>query len=90
MYTPPVTPPKLAVPENTYPNRKEGRVEGVVSEEGEVVTRQVYENVRLDHLLSRSIVPHPFPAHCLVLRVPTPRDTFAHAPHLENCTEPIT
>lgn len=55
MYTPPVTPPKLAVPENTYPNRKEGRVEGVVSEEGEVVTRQVYENVRLDHLLSKEL-----------------------------------
>ena len=53
MYTPPVTPPKLVAPENTYPNRKEGRVEGVVSEEGEVVTRQVYENVRLDHLLSK-------------------------------------
>jgi hypothetical protein len=43
----------LVAPENTYPNRKEGRVEGVVSEEGEVVTRQVYENVRLDHLLSK-------------------------------------
>ena len=53
MYTPPVTPPKLVVPEVTDPNRKEGRAEGVISEEGEVVTRQVYENVRLDHLLSK-------------------------------------
>jgi hypothetical protein len=32
-----------------------GRVEGVIHEKGEVVTRQVYENVRLDHLLSKEL-----------------------------------
>ena len=33
--------------------QKEGCIEGVFNKEGEVVTRQVYENVRLDHLLSK-------------------------------------
>jgi hypothetical protein len=33
----------------------EGSAEGVLGKEGEVVTRQVYENVRLDHLLSKEL-----------------------------------
>ena len=55
MYTPPVTPPELDAPEDTKPNRKEGCIEGVFNKEGEVVTRQVYDNVRLDHLLSKEL-----------------------------------
>ena len=46
MYTPPVTPPESSAPE-------EGGAEGVEGKGGEVVTRYPYENVRMDHLLSR-------------------------------------
>ena len=35
---------------------QEETAEGVLGKEGEVVTRQVYENVRLDHLLSKELM----------------------------------
>ena len=35
------------------PNRKEGVVEGETNDWGEVVTRYPYENLRMDHLLSK-------------------------------------
>ncbi len=56
MYTPPVTPPESCAPEVGNLNRKERTAEGVLGKEGEVVTRQVYENVRLDHLLSKELM----------------------------------
>ena len=49
MYTPPVTPPESSAPEAA----REGGAEGVEGKGGEVVTRYPYENVRMDHLLSR-------------------------------------
>ena len=54
MYTPPVTPPELGIPEGggSQP-ATEAASEGRLSEGGEVVTRQVYRKVRLDHLLSK-------------------------------------
>jgi hypothetical protein len=55
LYTPPVTPPESCAPEVGYPDRKEGAAEGVLGKEGEVVTRQVFENERLDHLLSKEL-----------------------------------
>ena len=36
-----------------WPNRKEGAIEGRIDDWGEVVTRYPYENVGMDHLLSR-------------------------------------
>ena len=36
-----------------WPNRKEGAVEGRTSDWGQVVTRYPYENVGMDHLLSK-------------------------------------
>ena len=61
LYTPPVTPPESSAPED--PSRlhpkssaqpaREGGAEGVEGKGGEVVTRYPYENVRMDHLLSR-------------------------------------
>ena len=36
-----------------WPNRKEGAVEGRASDWGQVVTRYPYENVGMDHLLSK-------------------------------------
>ena len=36
-----------------YPNRKEGAAEGRIGDWGEVVTREPYRKVRLDHLLSK-------------------------------------
>ena len=36
-----------------WPNRKEGAVEGRADDWGQVVTRYPYENVGMDHLLSR-------------------------------------
>ena len=56
MYTPPVTPPELGIPEGggSQP-ATEAASEGRPSEGGEVVTRQVYRKVRLDHLLSKEI-----------------------------------
>ena len=36
-----------------WPNRKGGAVEGRAGNWGEVVTRYPYENVRMDHLLSK-------------------------------------
>lgn len=36
-----------------WPNRKEGAVEGRAGDWGQVVTRYPYENVGMDHLLSK-------------------------------------
>ena len=36
-----------------WPNRKEGAVEGRTGDWGQVVTRYPYENVGMDHLLSK-------------------------------------
>jgi hypothetical protein len=36
-----------------WPNRKEGAVEGRADDWGQVVTRYPYENVGMDHLLSK-------------------------------------
>lgn len=36
-----------------WPNRKEGAVEGRTNDWGQVVTRYPYENVGMDHLLSK-------------------------------------
>ena len=36
-----------------WPNRKEGAVEGRTDDWGQVVTRYPYENVGMDHLLSK-------------------------------------
>ena len=55
LYTPPVTPPESSAPEVAGPTVKGGGAEGVEGEGGEVVTREPYRKVRLDHLLSREI-----------------------------------
>ena len=39
-----------------WPNRKEGAVEGRTNDWGQVVTRYPYENVGMDHLLSKEKV----------------------------------
>ena len=49
-----------------WPNRKEGAVEGRAGDWGQVVTRYPYENVGMDHLLSKE--PH-WPAGALMLGV---------------------
>ena len=36
-----------------WPNRKEGAAEGRSDDWGEVVTRYLYQKVRMDHLLSK-------------------------------------
>ena len=43
-----------------WPNRKEGAVEGRTSDWGQVVTRYPYENVGMDHLLSKEKVQRGF------------------------------
>ena len=54
MYTPPVTPWELVIPEAGSPTSKEeGAIEGRISDWGEVVTRYPYGNVGMDHLLSK-------------------------------------
>lgn len=54
LYTPPVTPRKLATPEAGDLTGQPGRaVEGGVGDWGEVVTRYPYRKVRMDHLLSK-------------------------------------
>ena len=52
MYTPPVTPWKLATPEAVTPTLVEEDVEGGADDWGEVVTRYPYRKVRMDHLLT--------------------------------------
>ena len=44
---------KVGNTRSQWPNRKEGAVEGRVSDWGQVVTRYPYENVGMDHLLSK-------------------------------------
>ena len=54
MYTPPVTPWELVIPEaGSLTCLQEGAIEGRISDWGEVVTRYPYENVGMDHLLSK-------------------------------------
>ena len=53
MYTPPVTPWELVIPEaGSLTCLQEGAIEGRISDWGEVVTRYPYGNVGMDHLLS--------------------------------------
>ena len=54
LYTPPVTPWELVIPEaGSLTCLQEGAIEGRISDWGEVVTRYPYENVGMDHLLSK-------------------------------------
>ena len=54
MYTPPVTPWELVIPEaGSLTSKEEGAIEGRTSDWGEVVTRYPYGNVGMDHLLSK-------------------------------------
>ena len=54
MYTPPVTPWELVIPEaGSLTDLSEGAIEGRISDWGEVVTRYPYGNVGMDHLLSK-------------------------------------
>ena len=53
LYTPPVTPWELVIPEaGSLTWQQEGAIEGRISDWGEVVTRYPYGNVGMDHLLS--------------------------------------
>ena len=53
LYTPPVTPWELVIPEaGSLTCLQEGAIEGRISDWGEVVTRYPYGNVGMDHLLS--------------------------------------
>ena len=54
-----------------WPNRKEGAVEGRTGDWGQVVTRYPYENVGMDHLLSKEKEKNKLfegKKFCLVLR----------------------
>ena len=53
LYTPPVTPRKSVIPECGSLTFKEGAAKGRTGDWGEVVTRYPYENVGMDHLLSK-------------------------------------
>ena len=54
LYTPPVTPWESIIPEaGSLTERSEGAIEGRIGDWGEVVTRHPYENVGMDHLLSK-------------------------------------
>ena len=56
LYTPPVTPWELVIPEaGSLTDLSEGAIEGRISDWGEVVTRYPYENVGMDHLLSMEL-----------------------------------
>ena len=46
-----------------WPNRKEGAVEGRTGDWGQVVTRYPYENVGMDHLLSKEKEVHEVSSH---------------------------
>ena len=53
LYTPPVTPWELIIPEaGSLTEQSEGAIEGRISDWGEVVTRYPYRKVGMDHLLS--------------------------------------
>ena len=53
LYTPPVTPWELVIPEaGSLTCLQEGAIEGRISDWGEVVTRYPYRKVGMDHLLS--------------------------------------
>ena len=52
MYTPPVTPWKLATPEAVTPTLVEEDVEGGADDWCEVVTMYPYRKVRMDHHLT--------------------------------------
>ena len=77
LYTPPVTPWELVIPEaGSLTCLQEGAIEGRISDWGEVVTRYPYGNVGMDHLLSmekdekliRVILAKVIDEFCLVLR----------------------
>ena len=54
MYTPPVTPWELVLPDGVeLTEQSEAGDHGRVSDWGEVVTRYPYGNVGMDHLLSK-------------------------------------
>ena len=54
LYTPPVTPWESIIPEaGSLTEQSEGAIEGRIGDWGEVVTRYPYENVGMDHLLSK-------------------------------------
>ena len=54
LYTPPVTPWELVIPEaGSLTDLSEGAIEGRISDWGEVVTRYPYRKVGMDHLLSK-------------------------------------
>ena len=59
MYTPPVTPWESIIPEaGSLTEQSEGAIEGRIGDWGEVVTRHPYENVGMDHLLSKEQNPN--------------------------------
>ena len=73
LYTPPVTPWELVIPEaGSLTCLQEGAIEGRISDWGEVVTRYPYGNVGMDHLLSmekeKTIKDLKQKKFCLVLR----------------------
>ena len=69
MYTPPVTPWELIIPEaGSLTCLQEGAIEGRISDWGEVVTRYPYGNVGMDHLLSMEKERLKAKKFCLVLR----------------------
>ena len=69
LYTPPVTPWELVIPEaGSLTSQEEGAIEGRTSDWGEVVTRYPYGNVGMDHLLSKEKEREVSDKFCLVLR----------------------
>ena len=69
LYTPPVTPWELVIPEaGSLTCLQEGAIEGRISDWGEVVTRYPYGNVGMDHLLSMEKERLKAKKFCLVLR----------------------
>ena len=61
LYTPPVTPWESVIPEVGSLTFKEGAGEGRTDDWGEVVTRYPYENVGMDHLLSKEKIERKEP-----------------------------
>ena len=74
LYTPPVTPWELVIPEvGSLTCLQEGVGEGRISDWGEVVTRYPYGNVGMDHLLSMEkdknlYLTYSIDMFCLVFR----------------------
>ena len=72
LYTPPVTPWELVIPEaGSLTDLSEGAIEGRISDWGEVVTRYPYRKVGMDHLLSMEYICRKEDlaiTFCLVLR----------------------